>query len=200
MRWQCNKRGVNSLHNLCASLINNGFDAGMIYHSADYAILNHEHILSYKVPTFSNIDDSSNNILIVPEAETSFLKGFTSIKKVVYWLSLNYYFTNPPFRFPFSKKMIRKLIYCQNYFGHSTGIIENFKRFLNRWNKANDEIWKGNVIHMSNSYYVAEYCKYIGVDTVYILHNPVREEYYVESGHQTQKKDKILFGAKTCNY
>lgn len=189
--------GVNSLHNLGASLIKNGFEAGMFYHSAEKETLKNTHILSYKVPAFSNIEDNSCNVLIVSETETLFLSQFSNIKKIVYWLGLNYYFKKPPFRFPFNIKLIRKFIICRNYFGYSSGIIENYKRVLNRWNKANDEIWKGNVLHMSNSYYVAEYCKWRGIDKVFVLHNPVRDEYYIESGHQTVKKNVILFGPKT---
>ncbi|MBN2275539.1 MAG: hypothetical protein JXR41_02410 [Bacteroidales bacterium] len=189
--------GVYSLHNLCAKLIESGYNAGMLYHSSRPEILNHEHILAYHVPSVISIEDSSDNMLIVPETETLFFRHFVHIKKVVYWLGLNNYFKKPVFRPPFNIKIFRKVIQCRNYFGFSSGFPEQLKRHLSWWAKSDDMIWQNNVIHMSNSFYAALCCQWKGVKNVYLLHNPVQEEYYAEKNHQVPKKTKIAFGPKT---
>jgi glycosyltransferase involved in cell wall biosynthesis len=189
--------GIYSLHNLCAKLAEAGYQAGMLYHSIDPDILNHEHIRAYHVSSFISIEDSSDNILIVSETETLFLHRFIHIQKVVYWLGLNNYFNKPVFRRPFHIKLLRKAIMCRNYYGYAAGIIENCKRRLSWWSKAGDIIWRDPVIHMSNSYYVAQCCHWRGVEKVNILHNPVQEEYYHEAGQPVLKKPKIIFGPKT---
>jgi hypothetical protein len=189
--------GIYSLHNLCARLIEIGYNACMYYHSVDEAIINHENIRSFAVPSVDFINDSPDHVLIVSETETLFLSRFHSIKKIVYWLALNSYFKKPVFRWPFSIKMLRKAIQCRNYYGYSAGMLENIKRSASWWAKANDTIWQGDIIHMSNSHYVARCCQSKGIEKVYILHNPVREEHYNGSALRVQKKPKIVFGPKT---
>jgi len=189
--------GIYSLHNLCAKLVEEGFQAGMVYHSINPDILNHEHIRAYHVPSFISIEDSSGNIMIVSETETQFLHRFNHIQKVVYWLGLNNYFKKPVFRRPFNIKLFRKAIMCRNYYGYTAGVVENYKRRLNWWAKAGDRIWQGPVLHMSNSYYVAHCCQWKGIENVPVMHNPVQEEYYLEAGEPLIKKPKIVFGPKT---
>jgi hypothetical protein len=189
--------GIYSLHNLCAKLIEAGFHAGIHYHNIIPGVINHDHIRSYNVPSFESIVDTSDNIIIVSETETLFLHPFLYIRKMVYWLGLNNYFKKPPFRRPFTIKTFRKFIQCRNYYGYSAGMVEDIKRNISWWVKARDIIWQDNTIHMSNSHYVAECCKKRGIKKIYVLHNPVREEYYLEAKHEVLKKTKIIVGPKT---
>ncbi len=189
--------GVYSLHHLCTGLILSGFNAHMVYHNIDPEVINHPNICSFQAPYASHIEDAPENMLIVSETEIQYLNGFRSVKKVVYWLGLNNYFKKPPFRKPFHIKLLRKLIQCRNYSGYSSGLSENMKRRLSWWMKKDDIVWKSGIIHLSNSYYVAEVLKAKGIMKTYIIHNPVIDSFYVQNEKKIIKKNKIVFGPKT---
>jgi hypothetical protein len=189
--------GVNSLHNLCSHLVKSGFQAGMVYHSVNPLIINHHQIQSYAVPVFEYPEDDPENLLIVSETEIAYLHRFPDIRKMVYWLGLNYFFSKPPYRWPFNYKLLRKAIRCRNYYGYSAGIHENLKRKLSWWAKNDPGLWGNGILHLSNSFYVAECLQKKGATRVYVLHNPVRNEYYTEHKSFYNKKRKIVFGQKT---
>jgi hypothetical protein len=189
--------GVYSLHQLCAGLVLSGFNAGMVYHSIDKNVIGHPNIRSFQVPVFTHVEDKKDNLLIVSETEIAFLNYFNAIKKAVYWLGLNNYFKKPPFRKPFHFKLLRKIIQCRNYSGYSSGFTENFKRKLSWWMKKDDIVWQSGIIHLSNSYYVAESLKTKGIIKTYVIHNPVIDLFYSHTDNKITKKDKIVFGPKT---
>jgi hypothetical protein len=188
--------GVNSLHNLCKALNKCGFDAKMFYVEPDDLVLQNHQITSYSVKRQYQIEDRTDILIVVPETMVQFLFQFKKSQKMVYWLGLNYFFKNPSWRFPFNIKLLRKLISCRSYTGFSSGIVENAKRKLNEFAKSHLDIWNGEVIHLSNSYFVADYCKRKGAPNSYVLHNPIREEFYKNECIINREKI-ILFGPKT---
>ena len=75
--------GVNSLHNLCASLNRGGFNALMYYFNALPEIINSHQITSYNVNRFEGKIDVPNHIAIVPETMVETISSFTKAKKVI---------------------------------------------------------------------------------------------------------------------
>lgn len=189
--------GVNSLHNLCKSLQQNGFNAVMYYFNPDETILNNHQITSYEVPRIYELHDQPNNLIVVPETLVSYLLQFKQAKKMVYWLGLNYFFKNPDWRFPFNIKLFRKLISCRSYAGYSSGLWEESKRKLNEFAKSHFDMWNDEVIHLSNSYFVADYCQRKGSQNSFVLHNPIRQEFYDHQPNFSEREKLILFGPKT---
>jgi len=189
--------GVNSLHNLCASLVRNGFIAAMYYFNAKPEILNSYQIKSYNVNRFNGKIDEPDQIIIVPETMIEILTTFSKAKKIIYWLALNYYFKNPPWRSPFHLKAFRKLISCRSYYGYSGELLEKGKRKLNEFSKSKFNIWTDDFIHISNSNFVANYCRHKGANETFVLFNPIRDEFYLKKNDINLRKNIILFGPKT---
>ena len=190
--------GVNSLHILCKGLIDNNIDAKMFYIDPPSEFLDHPVIKAFNVPYITHIEDSRQNILVVPEAYTSLLHEYRFVTKMVYWLGIYFYFKKPPYRFPLSIKLIRKIFAGSSYFGTSKNQFHALSQKVNFWGKKNDPIWHKEIIHMSNSYYAAEFIKLMNNEDVNVLHNPVRNEFYQQKISPVREK-KILFGTKTPN-
>ncbi len=192
--------GVNSLHNLCKALMASGFNAYMYYVNADETKLKNYQITSYKINRIYHLNDSSDTLVVVPETMVTLALQLKKAKKVVYWLALNYFFKKPTWRFPFSLKLFRKLISCRSYDGYSSGILETTKRRLNEFSKSHLDMWNGDVIHLSNSNFVANYCRKKGSPHTYVLHNPIREEFYNHQPNFNNREKLILFGPKTPKF
>ncbi len=189
--------GVNSLHNLCKALTANHYNAYMYYVDADETVLNDFQITSYQVNRIHYLNDSHDTLVVVPETMISLILQLQKAQKVVYWLGLTYYFKNPTWRFPFNLKLIRKLIACRSYDGYSSGSLEITKRRLNEFAKSHLNLWNGNVIHISNSHFVGNYCRQKGSPHTYVLHNPIRQEFYTHQLNFKNREKLILFGPKT---
>ncbi len=189
--------GVNSLHNLCKALTANHYNAYMYYVDADETVLNDYQITSYQVNRIDHLSDSHDTLVVVPETMISLILQLQKAQKVVYWLGLTYYFKNPTWRFPFNLKPIRKLIACRSYDGYSSGSLEITKRKLNEFAKSHLNLWDGDVIHISNSHFVANYCRQKWSPHTYVLHNPIRQEFYTHKPNFKEREKLILFGPKT---
>lgn len=87
--------GPKSLHQLANQLINYGIDVYMIYYHSGIFTGENNILFSFcRAKVATNILDSETNILIVPETETILLERYTEIKKVIWWLSLDFYFSS----------------------------------------------------------------------------------------------------------
>lgn len=190
--------GVNSLLNLCMSLNRNGFSARVSFYDIDNKIINSDLVKSYNLKYYQGELDLENHIIVVPETQTVRISKFTKATKMVYWLGLLYYYKNPEWKFPFNYKLIRKLIACHSYAGYSNGIFELTKRRLNEYAKSKINIWTDDYIHLSNSYFVTDYCKNKGAKFAYTIQNPVHDEFYNTKFVQERKK-YILFGQRTSD-
>lgn len=189
--------GVNSLHNLCASLVRNGFNAAMYYFKAKPEIINSHQITSYNVIRYDGNIDEPDQIIIAPETMTEKIASFSKAKKIIYWLGIKFYFKSPPWKSPFNKKYFRRLIKCRSYYGYSSGLIESAKRKLSEYAKSKINIWTDDFMHISNSYYVANYCLHKGAKKVYVIHNPIRNEFYEKIFDLNNRTKTILLGTKT---
>jgi hypothetical protein len=86
--------GPEALHQLAHHLIKLGYRAFMYYLPDDVAEPVHPFYERYNVPFVRSLDNSSRNILILPESYLIplYQKNFSKIRKVIWWLSVvNYH-------------------------------------------------------------------------------------------------------------
>ncbi len=190
--------GVNSLQILCNALVSNKIDAKIFYIKPLEEFINHPVIRSFNAPYTTEIEDSFQNLLIVPEAYIPVLHQYGSIRKMIYWLGIYFYIKKPPHRFPFSIKIVRKIFAGYSFFGNPVGGFHAFTQKVNLWSKKKDPVWSSGIIHMTNSFYAADFLKYMGINDAIVLHNPVRDTFYLQKTKPGKEK-KILFGPGTPN-
>lgn len=86
--------GGNSIHQLGEILINRGYDCYLYYYDEFKGITSKfDH---YKIPKASKIEDTIDNIVIVPETLVPFLNTISYAKKVIWWLSFDFYYDSFP--------------------------------------------------------------------------------------------------------
>jgi hypothetical protein len=89
--------GPNSLHQLCYKLRRFKFNAFIYYctyREEAQGPDTHPNYVKYGNPVTKYIEDEAQNIVICPETATSRLSYLKNIRKAVWWLSLNFYFTS----------------------------------------------------------------------------------------------------------
>lgn len=86
--------GPETLHMLCSIILKNGGDATMYYGRGKYNIPNN--YLKYNISCVRRIKDDSQNLIIVPETDTNILNKYKKIKKMICFLSLDFYLARLP--------------------------------------------------------------------------------------------------------
>lgn len=87
--------GPRSLHQLGNNLVNLGMEVYVYYgHRGKERKTKSLLYPDSKMKIAQNIEDLKSNIVIVPESDTGWLKKFKHVKKVIWWLSLNFYLSN----------------------------------------------------------------------------------------------------------
>ena len=97
--------GGESLHQLARVLMEENQNVSVFYSQSQISLKKkdtitecpHERFKRYRIPVAKTIEDSSDNILIVPEVETHFFHRFRHIKKVIWWLSLTFFLAQKSF-------------------------------------------------------------------------------------------------------
>lgn len=108
--------GPELLHQLAYEIKKRGIETYMYYFpSGNNAI--HDNYKNYGISYAKNIDDDENNFLIVPEVYTNFLWKYKKIKKIIWWLSVDFYFIagNNFIKNNLNSFLLNKFN-CQNYF------------------------------------------------------------------------------------
>lgn len=84
--------GPKSLHQLAFFLKKNGLNTYITYYIHYKKSKRNILFSNYNMDITNEIQDNPENILIVPEAYTGELRKYKNIQKVIWWLSLDYYF------------------------------------------------------------------------------------------------------------
>lgn len=91
--------GPELLHQLGHKLREQGVPAFLFYYGKETNNPVHPAYKVYSVPFVDRIEDSAENILIVPEVKTGMVEDFKKIQKVIWWLSVdNFYRSMGRFR------------------------------------------------------------------------------------------------------
>ncbi|MDG2978934.1 hypothetical protein KNP65_03145 [Latilactobacillus curvatus] len=130
-----------------------------------------------------SIEDSSNNVLIVPETWINLLSEFKKIKKVIWWLSVDFY------EYMTLDKVVSR--FCIKY--HVPQFLRGFamlyKKNKGGWQEA--EFLNEEILHLYNCEYVKEYLEKNGVSEkqMLFLAPPLSKEYFSVS---KVKKENII--------
>jgi hypothetical protein len=189
--------GVSSLHNLCLALVQNNYHASVYYIDVNDVFIETVLLSKFKVTRADKIEDNKNNLLIVPETLMYYFKDYPSIEKVVYWLSLKFFFKNPRYYNKlFQQYIIRKLFHPKDYIGGKPGSIEYYKQAILRWAIKKSGNWRNDITHLANSQYTLSFCKKMGVNNCILIHNPLIDEIFGIKP-VTERKYQILLGSRT---
>lgn len=188
--------GPELLHQLVHSLRINGVNAYMFYQPS---MLNpvHDAYKIYANPFVETIEDDNRNVIIVPE-EKSFidlLAKYSSIRKIIWWLSVDNYYI----RFNLASRIMNKL-------SRYTSIFENYSYEVRAkaLSKTSDLLKVDQIanasFHFVQSYYAYEHLVEKGIDNSKIL----RLSDYVNDSFlsvdlesvKTRKKDIVIYNPK----
>jgi hypothetical protein len=172
--------GTELLHQLSYALKKYTNQVRIFYYSGE--AITPERFNSYDVILAESIEDDEKNIIIVPEVATHLLKMFQNIKKIVWWLSVDNYYSQIKIRKDeFIKSSIRsiiKVIRIRNYFSHKV----NFR----------DE----NLVHCVQSRYAKDFLDLKGVQNIYFLSDYLNSTYMEVPMGERERLDQILYNPK----
>lgn len=184
--------GPELLQQLVSALRKRGVDAYMYYYRrVEGADPVHAEFAQYENPYVDVVDDQRQNVLIVPETKTDILHDYSNIKKVVWWLSIDFYYDAMGFSIskhgPLSIPLLRKMI----LFGKSS---RKKKNFFFRDKRYHD------YYHFVQSEYAAEHlrAKNVDKDRVFYLSDYLNAD-FVTSGLTAvaeDKKDIVIYNPK----
>lgn len=179
--------GPRSLHQLASMLRNEGFNTYLHYGNNEQEILYSD----CECKVSCDIEDSFENLLIVPEYLVWKLNSYKNIRKMVWWLSLDFFFLGdlsfqahsylqkrgyPKFLYPIVRLYLRATVK---------------KQHQNTLNNLED------AYHLYNCEYVRQFLKSKGIadDKTHYLCGPIDKEYFdTKRSLLTQsKKDLIAF-------
>lgn len=146
--------GPELLHQLAYELNHLGFNTYMYYYNrVENKNPVHEAYVSYNNAFVDTIENNKNNIIIVPEVRTDLLYQYNKIQKVIWWLSVDNYFSflNSNSKF---KKVIKYILYYLNIYP---------KAKIYRFGK------KEKIIHFVQSEYAKQMLKRKGIDNIFYL-------------------------------
>ncbi len=175
--------GPELLHQLVHELNNLGFDAYMYYYCRTenkYPV--HDAYVGYKNRFVDFVEDSENNILIVPEINTELIYKYNSIQKVIWWLSVDNYFSflNSNSKL---KKMIKNTLYYLNVYPK-----QKFYRFSN----------KEKIIHFVQSEYAKQMLKNRGINNTFFLGDYLNNLFIEQQTNNinTKKENIVIYNPK----
>lgn len=159
--------GPESLHFLCNKL--NYFGIESRIHYVNYCGLCAKAYENYNCPKIDYVEDTSNNIIIVPETLIDLSFNYKKSRIIVFWLSLEYFIHSMPYK----HKLFRYLDFFvkpKNYFNNSNLKFNISVRFKNTSIIHNIKFQRYS--HICNSYFAYNFCK-SNFENVELLRIPI---------------------------
>lgn len=181
--------GSESQHQLCDILNKNGLDC-YIYYIDKYGTP--ENLSKYCIKVAKDIEDDKTNILIVPETRTGLLYKYKKVKKVIWWLSWDFYFYNLPKQFG-ARKIPKGVPKFFSFFASFLGIL--FKKI----DAKNFKFRSPEVFHLYNCEYIKENLLMRGIDlnSMDYLCGPIENDFFdsrdVIDSVRSEKKNIVCF-------
>lgn len=183
--------GSESLHQFASQLNKYGAEARMFYLKSDETSIP-EKFQKYGLQSDDRIEDSSENVIVVPETETQFLHKYKHAKKSIWWLSLDSYYGYTSIE-GILRSAQRHNIPKFLYFLYFPVIYVKKKCTPHyfRFSKKDQ-----GILHMYNCEYVKEYLKKRGIsnDNLLYMCGPIRDEYF--NATVSQKENIIAYNPK----
>lgn len=179
--------GTELLHQLVKELNHLGKDAYITYVELQESGCPMNQAFSCYVEyylTEQDVEDSEENILVVPEIYSTMMEKYLLIKKYIWWLSVDNYLMHNSF--------VDRKRFC--------GTKSAIKASLTGKLRDKTDLIKTADLHLCQSQYAIEYAKSIGVAETQIayLSDYVNDVYLANSEKQKQlkKEDVILYNPK----
>lgn len=183
--------GPELLHQLVFTLNKNGLGASLVYSGIknhDYKVIDEyrQYIDSYLLE--SEIEDKSENLLIVPETNVRALKKYKNIQKVIWWLSVDnfylIYFSFASWKFRLSAwgflRFVRRTLLSKSALNPKNHITMNSK------------IVHSAQFHFCQSKYAEEECKKHGLNTIY-LSDYLNDEFFHNNNVNFKKENIVAY-------
>lgn len=142
--------GTELLQQLCKVLNNNNIKASMFYTEEYNNSPVYKRFSFYNNPISKKIIDSPNNIVIVNETQTKYLKKIKKAKKYLWWLSVDNYFGSLKNKTDFLHKLYYfiKDFFYQKEFKTCKHLVQSYYAYL---------FLKRKKINDKNIYYLSDY-------------------------------------------
>lgn len=178
--------GGELLHQLCDVLRRNSRKAYMCYYDNNtYSYVNvqlPENLKEYNLESSLNIEDSADNVLIVPETITQPLKMFHHIQKCIWWLGMSNYFWRSELN-----KHNATLIVCYHWIKYLIGLNTPLPLC---------QLKKMNIQHLSQCWYGVAVLQSKGVHNVAYLSDYINTLHGKSRKKNVHRKDIVLYNAK----
>lgn len=183
--------GPESLHQLASKLSLDGSEAYVYYYGKKTEKIP-EKYREYNLKVTKIIEDIMGNIIIVPETLTCILKKYKNVKKVIWWLSLDYYKMYIPcnrVRAACKNKDIPYILSPIVFFG---------LLFTKRLRYAITDIGSDQYYHLYNCEYVKEYLIKNNVNEKRMMYlcGPLNELFFNEMIDINRKEDLVIYNPK----
>ncbi len=175
--------GPEALHQLAHHLIKLGFTASMYYYCTPAGSQpTHSYYVNYQVPVSIELENDPKNLMIVPESYLLpiFDKKFRKIRKVIWWLSVDYYFIELD---NYIKGLKNKKFYTlRNAFGmFNIATLKCLTRM--------------KIIHIGHSWYSMVFLRENGIKPVGQIGDYVNETFFNQPA-PVVKEDIIIYNPK----
>lgn len=193
--------GAETLHQLVDQLNNIGYEAYIYYFDKSKVSEINDKFKKYNINYTTKVEDKLDDILIISESFTELLYKYRKIRKVIWWLSVDFYFSS------FIDKQFEMMMKDRNlpkkfssvfkvlYYSYTICITKKFRKF--KFQKDKNEY-----IHLYNCEYAKQFLKKKGIsnDNMFYLCGPIRKEFF-ESTDISQKENIVVYNpAKGLEY
>lgn len=185
--------GVELCHQLVDYLRNRNYDAYIVY-VKDWKISNDQSITQtyqfYNIKSTQHIEDTPNNILVLPEIFFDYILQFKNIQIGCWWMSVDNHYKCTTFKdcFLFEKSWINKMRLLKQYM---VGQRHQFKNSLKLLHKEEKRI-----IHFYQSHYAQFHLYNLGMPKIMPLSDYINIQIENNINHNIKKEDIILFNPK----
>ena len=181
--------GPKSLHQLAQALYDKKVEVYLVYVYKS-KILNDEKLYKWCcATTVSSIEDNVNNLVICPETSVNILKQYKYVKKVIWWLSLDFYLRKNVHFCTIKKIQLWNLpivLYPIIYLYYQIKIKDKVYCVKSEF---------GAHYHLYNCNYVYQYLRRQGIDEtkMYYLCGPL-DDLYLKDSIDVEKEELIAYG------
>jgi hypothetical protein len=175
--------GPEALHQLGAELKNQGKTIFMYYYDYNKKKQSnpiHKNYLHYEVPYVLDVENSDNNVMVLPETQCILLwkKKYSKLQKIVWWLSV----TN----FNITLDIIQKRYEKKSFF------------FIKKWFKdypipSIENVGKAKVLHMAHSYFSIDFLKQNNIPIIGQLSDYMNDRFLSGKDFKSQKENTIIY-------
>lgn len=176
--------GPEALHQLGYHLRQLGFNAYMYYFKIQRTKdITHKDYLHYKVPVADVLENNPEHIMILAEAylRPIFIKKYSSIRKVIWWLSVTNYYI---FQQLYIDKINRKPLY-------------KLRNTLKPYNIASiDRIKAEGVLNIGHSYYSMVNLRENGIEPIGQISDYMNDAFFELAKEEAPKEDIVIYNPR----